>query len=195
MWRWGEGMEKTLITGSRNVVDGLSTFNTMVTMFKFHHLYTAAVFGNGFMARALAIVNTAGPTKGQAVALHVQSNLAAFFRLNIIAYQDTLYAHSLHHFYRDCHIYDTVDFIFSNAAEVFQNCHFFACRPMPKQKNMITAHGRFEPTQETGFIFQNCTIQASPDLEPVKGNFSTYLGRPWRSQARVTVMQSYLGMS
>ncbi|ERN04392.1 hypothetical protein AMTR_s00147p00102150 [Amborella trichopoda] len=136
------------------------------------------------MVRALAIVNTAGPTKGQAVALHVQSNLAAFFRLNIIAYQDTLYAHSLHHFYRDCHIYGTVDFIFGNAAEVFQNCHFFACRPMPKQKNMITADGRFEPTQETGFIFQNCTIQASPDLEAVKGNFSTYLGRPWRSQAR-----------
>ncbi|KAL4194540.1 hypothetical protein AMTRI_Chr05g59840 [Amborella trichopoda] len=122
----GEGMEKTMITGSRNVVDGFSTFNSS----------TLSLFGDGFMARDLAFVNTTGPAKQEAVALHVQSNFAAFLRVNISAYQDT---HSLHQFYKDCHIYGTIDFIFGNVATVLQNCQIFPLRLMPKQQNMITA--------------------------------------------------------
>ncbi|ERM98038.1 hypothetical protein AMTR_s00120p00079770 [Amborella trichopoda] len=143
----------------------------------------------------LTVVNTAGPTKQQAVALHAQSNFAAFRMVNISAYQDTLYTHSFHQFYRDCHIYGTIDFIFDNTAVIFRNCQIFPRKPMPKQQNMITthgrpmpqqqnmitAHGRFEPTQDTGFkllLTARYGIQAALDREP--RNFSTYLGRPWR---------------
>ncbi|ERN16462.1 hypothetical protein AMTR_s00052p00205230 [Amborella trichopoda] len=111
---------------------------------------------------------------------------------NISSYQDTHYAHSFNHFYRDCHIYGIIDFIFGNTVIVLQNCQNFPHRPMPKQQNMITAHGRFKPTQETGFIFQNCTIQTSLDQELVEGNLSTYLGRPRGQHSRVVIMQSYL---
>ncbi|KAL4190919.1 hypothetical protein AMTRI_Chr07g27010 [Amborella trichopoda] len=134
----GEGMEKTLITRSRNVGDGFFTFNSS----------TPSEFGDGFMGCDLTVVNTAGPTKQQAVALHAQSNFAAFRMVNISAYQDTLYTHSFHQFYRDCHIYDTIDFIFDNTAVIFRNCQIFPRKPMPKQQNMITTHGRFEPTQD-----------------------------------------------
>ncbi|KAG9150089.1 hypothetical protein Leryth_026593 [Lithospermum erythrorhizon] len=51
---------------------------------------------------------------------------------------DTLYVHSLRQFYRECDIYGTVDFIFGNAAAVFQNCNIYARKPMPNQKNTIT---------------------------------------------------------
>ncbi|ERN03588.1 hypothetical protein AMTR_s00042p00143440 [Amborella trichopoda] len=126
------------------------------------------VFGDGFMARDLTVVDTAGPTKHQAVALHVQSNFTAFLRVNISAYQDTLYAHSLHH---------SIGIVISTALLTSSSA----------------THPQFQPTHDTSFIFQNCTIQGAPDLEPVKCNFSTYLGRPWRPHARMVIMQLYLG--
>ncbi|KAL4194953.1 hypothetical protein AMTRI_Chr05g71020 [Amborella trichopoda] len=169
-------MQKTMIELSMNVVDDFSTFNSST-------MEHESVFGDGFMARDLTVVDTAGPTKHQAVALHGQYL--------------GLPGHPLcplpPPFYRDCHIYGTVDFIFSNASTVFQNCQIFPHKRMSKQQNMITSHSRFQPTHDTSFIFQNCTIQGAPDLEPVKCNFSTYLGRPWRPHARMVIMQLYLG--
>ena len=40
----------------------------------------------------------------------------------------------------------------------------------------ITAHGRDNETETSGFVFENCTIT---------GTLKTYLGRPWRPFARV----------
>ncbi len=63
-----------------------------------------------FIAQGVTFRNTAGPTLHQAVALRVNG------------YQDSLYAHSLRQFYRDTTIMGTVDFVFGNAAAVFQDC-------------------------------------------------------------------------
>lgn len=145
------------------------------------------------MARDLTIMNTSGPEKHQAVALRATSN-AAFYRCQIISYQDTLYAHSLGQLYRECAIQGTVDFIFGNAAAIFQNCLILVRKPIPGQKNMITAQGRMDPNQNTGISLQNCTIMAAPDLsKEERGNFSTFLGRPWRNYSRTIIMKSYLG--
>jgi len=153
----------------------------------------AAVVGDKFIARDLTIKNTAGPQKHQAVALRVNSN-AAFYRCNITSYQDTLYAHSLRQFYRECTIQGTVDFIFGNAAAVFQNCIILVRKPNPGQNNMITAQGRQDPNQDTGISLHNCTIVAAPDFTKAeRANFSTFLGRPWRNYSRTIVMKSYLG--
>lgn len=81
----------------------------------------AAVAGKGFICRDLTVENTAGPAKHQAVALRSDSDLSVFYRCEFAGYQDTLYAHSLRQFFRDCYISGTVDFIFGNAAAVFQN--------------------------------------------------------------------------
>lgn len=153
----------------------------------------AAVVGDKFLARDLTIINTSGPEKHQAVALRVTSN-AAFYHCEIISYQDTLYAHSLSQLYRECMIQGTVDFIFGNAAAIFQNCLILVRKPIPGQKNMITAQGREDPNQNTGISLQNCTIMAAPDLSVAeRGNFLTYLGRPWRNYSRTVIMKSYLG--
>ncbi|KAL4179340.1 hypothetical protein AMTRI_Chr13g119580 [Amborella trichopoda] len=128
----GEGMEKTVTTKSRNMVDGFSTYNSSTLFLKLKciprnfMICIATVFGEGFIARDFTVINTAGPTKHQVVALHVQSNFAAFLWVNISAYQNTLCAHSLHQFYKDCRIYDTVDFILGNVATIFQSCQIFA---------------------------------------------------------------------
>jgi len=46
----------------------------------------------------------------------------------------------------------TIDFIFGDAAAVFQNCDIFVRRPMDHQGNMITAQGRDDPHTNSGNV-------------------------------------------
>ncbi|KAI9191895.1 hypothetical protein LWI28_015141 [Acer negundo] len=176
----GDGRLNTIITASRNVVDGSTTFNSA----------TVAAVGDGFLARDITFQNSAGPSKHQAVALRVGSDQSAFYRCGMIAYQDTLYVHRLRQFYVSCYIAGTVDFIFGNAAVVLQNCDIHARRPNPGQKNMVTAQGRDDPNQNTGIVIQKCRIGGTKDLLEVKDRFATYLGRPWKLYSRTVIMQS-----
>lgn len=179
----GDNRETTIITGSRNVHDGSTTF----------HSATVAVVGESFLARDITFQNTAGPSKHQAVALRVGSDLSAFYQCDMLAYQDTLYVHSNRQFFIGCYIAGTVDFIFGNAAVVLQDCDIHARRPNSGQKNMLTAQGRTDKNQNTGIVIQKCRIDATSDLKPVKSSFPTYLGRPWKQYSRTVFMQSTIG--
>ncbi|KAG7581927.1 Pectinesterase inhibitor domain [Arabidopsis suecica] len=176
----GDGRTRTIITGSRNVVDGSTTF----------HSATVAAVGERFLARDITFQNTAGPSKHQAVALRVGSDFSAFYNCDMLAYQDTLYVHSNRQFFVKCIIVGTVDFIFGNAAVVLQDCDIHARRPNSGQKNMVTAQGRTDPNQNTGIVIQKCRIGATSDLQSVKGSFPTYLGRPWKEYSQTVIMQS-----
>nr|CAB3476734.1 unnamed protein product [Digitaria exilis] len=170
----GEGMGETVISASRSFSGGWTTFRSA----------TFAVSGTGFVARDLTIRNTAGPAAHQAVALRVDSDRSAFFRVAVEGYQDTLYAHSLRQFYRDCHVSGTVDFVFGNGAVVLQRT-LVATLPMAAgQVGSVTAQGRRDPNQGTGFAFHGCVVEA---------RHPTFLGRPWKPFSRVVVMESYLG--
>ncbi|XP_047325276.1 pectinesterase-like [Impatiens glandulifera] len=179
----GDGIGKTLIKGNRSVVDGWTTFRSA----------TVAVVGNGFVAKGITFENYAGPSKHQAVALRSGSDFSAFYQCSFVAYQDTLYVHSLRQFYRDCDIYGTVDFIFGNAAVVFQNSNLYARRPNDNQKNIFTAQGREDPNQNTGISILNCKIAAGSDLIPVQSTFKSYLGRPWKLYSHTAVLLSNIG--
>ncbi|XP_028796244.1 pectinesterase [Neltuma alba] len=176
----GDGRTSTIITGNRNVADGSTTF----------HSATVAVVGERFLARDITFQNTAGPSKHQAVALRVGADLSAFYRCDVLAYQDSLYVHSNRQFFVSCLIAGTVDFIFGNSAVVLQNCDIHARRPNPGQKNMVTAQGRVDPNQNTGIVIQNCRIGATQDLLAAKGSVETYLGRPWKEYSRTVIMKS-----
>ncbi|GLJ09568.1 hypothetical protein SUGI_0112020 [Cryptomeria japonica] len=179
----GDGKHLTVVTSSRNVHDGYTTFRSA----------TVAVTGQKFIARDITFQNTAGPAKNQAVALRVGSDFSAFYRCSIKGFQDTLYVHSLRQFYRDCDVHGTVDFIFGNAAVVLQNCNLMARRPSPKQKIVYTAQGREDPNQNTGISIHNCRLLADPEFLAVKRSFQAFLGRPWRKYSRTVIIQSYLG--
>ncbi|KAL6508326.1 putative pectinesterase/pectinesterase inhibitor 34 [Orobanche hederae] len=178
----GDGKGKTVISSGKSVQDNMTTFHTA----------SFAATGNGFIARDMTFENRAGPSKHQAVALRVGADHAVIYRCNIIGYQDTLYVHSQRQFYRECDIYGTVDFIFGNAAAVFQNCGIHARKPMQFQKNTITAQNRKDPNQNTGISIHNCRILADPDLKANKSAFPTYLGRPWKLYSRTIYMLSYI---
>ncbi|KAL9314974.1 hypothetical protein ACSQ67_020426 [Phaseolus vulgaris] len=176
----GDGRTNTIITASRNVVDGSTTFNSA----------TVVVVGERFLGRDITFQNTAGPSKHQAVALRVGADLSAFYRCDFLAYQDTLYVHSNRQFFSNCYIAGSVDFIFGNSAAVIQNSDIHARRPNPGQKNMVTAQGRVDPNQNTGIVIQKSRIGATKDLESVKKSFPTFLGRPWKQYSRTVIMQS-----
>ncbi|KAK4476712.1 hypothetical protein RD792_015872 [Penstemon davidsonii] len=169
----GDGIGKTVITGNRNFMQGWTTFRTA----------TVAVSGKGFIARDITFRNTAGPQNHQGVALRVDSDQSAFYRCSMEGYQDTLYAHSLRQFYRECSISGTIDFIFGNGAAVLQKCNIFTREPLPQQKVTITAQGRKDPHQSTGFSIQDSFVYATKP---------TYLGRPWKEYSRTVFINTYM---
>ena len=148
--------------------------------------------GDGFLARDISIENRAGAEKHQAVALRINADLAALYRCSINGYQDTLYVHSFRQFYRECDISGTIDFIFGNAAVVFQGCNIMARMPMPGQFTVITAQSRDTPDEDTGISIQNCSILAAPDLYSNSSSVKSYLGRPWRVYSRAVYLESYI---
>ncbi|KAK8921989.1 putative pectinesterase/pectinesterase inhibitor 46 [Platanthera zijinensis] len=172
----GDGMESTVVSAGLNFVDGTPTFSSA----------TFAVFGKGFVAVDMAFRNTAGPAKQQAVALLASADLAAFYRCKFDANQDTLYVHSLRQFYRECNIFGTVDFIFGNAAVVFQTCNILPRLPIPGQQDTITAQGKVDPNQNTGISIHNCTIWPAVNL----GSVAVYLGRPWKPYSTTVYMRT-----
>ncbi|XP_057466931.1 probable pectinesterase/pectinesterase inhibitor 13 [Actinidia eriantha] len=177
---YGDGSQKTIITGSKNNVDGVRTFQTA----------TFAALGDSFMAQSMGFRNTAGPQKHQAVALRVQSDRAIFLNCRMEGYQDTLYAQTHRQFYRSCVITGTVDFIFGDATAVFQNCNMYIRRPLDNQQNIVTAQGRTDRRETTGTVIQNCRILADDKLGPEKTKFKSYLGRPWQLYSRTIIMES-----
>ncbi|EOA40246.1 hypothetical protein CARUB_v10008964mg, partial [Capsella rubella] len=178
----GDGPTSTILTGSLNRNDGTKTFNTA----------TLASNGDGFWAIDMCFRNTAGPTKGPAVALRVSGDISIIYRCRIEGYQDALYPHRKRQFYRECYITGTVDFICGFASAVFQYCTIVARKPMNKQANMITAQARPNLKKVSGFTFQKCNITASADLANVKTTVKTYLGRPWSEYATVAFIESYI---
>ncbi|XP_031267757.1 probable pectinesterase/pectinesterase inhibitor 51 [Pistacia vera] len=187
----GDGMGKTVISGSLNTgLMGITTFNTA----------TVGVVGDGFMASGVTFQNTAGPEAHQAVAFRSDSDLSIVENCEFLGNQDTLYAHSLRQFYKNCRIQGNVDFIFGNSPAFFQDCHILIAprqvNPEKGETNAVTAHGRTDPAQSTGFVFQNCLINGTEDymkLYHSKPNaHKNYLGRPWKEFSRTVLIHCTL---
>ncbi|OVA03697.1 Pectinesterase [Macleaya cordata] len=180
---YGDGPLKTIVTGSKNFVDGVRTFQTA----------TFAALGDGFMAQAMGFRNTAGPEKHQAVALRVQADRSIFLNCRMEGYQDTLYAQTHRQFYKNCEITGTVDFIFGDAATIIQDSLIIVRKPLDNQQNIVTAQGRIDKRETTGIVLHNCKIKADDQLMPLKFKIKSYLGRPWKEFSRTIIMESMIG--
>ncbi|CAB4288145.1 unnamed protein product [Prunus armeniaca] len=156
----GDGSQKSIITGNKNFADGVRTSFQTASF---------AALGEGFVAKSMGFRNTVGPEKHQAVAARVQADRAIFL---------------------NCRFEGHRDFIFGDAAAIFQNCLIYVRKPMENQQNIVTAQGRADKQETTGIVLKDCKIMPDKDLEPVKSQFKTYLGRPWKEFSRTIVMDS-----
>ena len=152
----------------------------------------AAIQGDYFAAIGVGFENSAGAQKHQAVALRVQADKSIFYKCRMDGYQDTLYAHTMRQFYRDCVITGTIDFIFGDSVAIFQNCTFVVRKPLSNQQCIVTAQGRKERYQPSGIVIQGGAILADPAYHPLRFDNKAYLARPWKNFSRTVFMDTYI---
>ncbi len=110
----GEDKDKTILTFDNHAGTKLPNGDTLNT-------WTCAstfVYGNDFRAENITFQNTAGFTAGQAVGLRIEGNRASLKNCSIIGNQDILFlsGSGVKHYFKDCYIEGTTDFIFGNCS-------------------------------------------------------------------------------
>ena len=182
------GMGKTpddvVITNSLNAKQAGGTFFTE----------TVEINGDGFEADNITFENSAGNT-GQAVAAAVRADRAIFKHCRFLGHQDTLFADYGRQYYVESYIEGGVDFIFGNAAAVYDHTEIRANGP-----GYLTAQSRTSPNQKTGYVIINSKVTSGIDDPPVpEGSTVTVprqptisLGRPWRPYSRVVYINTEL---
>nr|XP_023904511.1 pectinesterase 2-like [Quercus suber]POE45346.1 pectinesterase 2 [Quercus suber] len=173
-------MEKTIVQFNKSAKQGYAISRSA----------TVDISADDVFVRSIGFVNNAGPDGGQAVALRVAGDRIAIYQCSIQGYQDTLWAAHGTHFFRECEIYGTVDFIFGDSQVVLQNCDIYARKRTEDAENVITAQGR-RKVVNTGIVLHNCSIKADKDLQPYP-QIKTFLGRPWFSYSQTIVMECFL---
>jgi pectinesterase len=184
----GKTPDEVVITNSLNAKTAGGTFFTE----------TVEINGTGFEADNITFENSAGNT-GQAVAVADRGDRSIFKHCRFLGHQDTLFADYGRQYYVDSYIEGGVDYIFGNAAAVFERDELHSNGP-----GFVTAQSRTAPDQPTGYVILNSKVTAdlgaeppiSPDAPGAKSTASAHrmigLGRPWRAYSRVIYIDTSL---
>lgn len=164
----GESAEKTKITFNLSNKAAGSTSAS----------YSVYIGGHDFHAENITFENSFG-TGSQAVAVLAEADRAVFRNCRFLGWQDTLYAKGGRQYYKDSYIEGHVDYIFGQAAAVFENCRIHS-----KGDGYIAAPMRFAADEPSGFVFLNSTLTS----ENTKNGI--YLGRPWRDYGRTVFINT-----
>lgn len=146
---------------------------------------TVAIDAPYFIAKNITFKNKApvpapGSNNQQAVALRISGDAAVFLGCQFLGAQDTLYDHKGRHFFQDCYVEGSVDFIFGDGLSMYKGCHLHAIGA-PYQA--LTAQNRASPQDNSGFSFVNCKVTGSGPL---------YLGRAWGTFSRVVYSFTFM---
>jgi pectin methylesterase-like acyl-CoA thioesterase len=177
----GQGFDITAIAWNDTAYSANGTF----------YCATVQVFGSQFVAKNISFMNVApipkpGDVGAQAVAIRIAGDESAFVGCGFFGAQDTLHDDRGRHYFKDCYIQGSIDFIFGNAKSLYQDCRIISMAnqlsPGSKAVNgAVTANGRSSKDENSGFSFVNCTIG---------GTGHVWLGRAWRPYSRVVFVST-----
>lgn len=175
----GQSMEGTVIVNAPKVEnEGIGTTATLLN------------YGRNTYVQDLTLKNALdyyhSGTAGRAVCWQDKGNRTIFKRVRMLSYQDTYYSYNeaCQHYFEDCEIHGTVDFI-CGAGDVF----FRRCILVTEKRNAdgsgcnVIAAPRTSTT-EWGFVFDHCTIRN------VESPF--HLARGWHTQPRCAWLYTLL---
>ncbi|KAM0951219.1 putative pectinesterase [Dioscorea sansibarensis] len=177
----GSSGDPPIITGN----DTAATRGSNGVPLKTFHSATVAVNANYFVAANIRFENTApypevGEKGGQAVALRISGDKAAFYNCSFYGTQDTLYDHKGLHYFNNCFIQGSLDFIFGNGRSLYQDCYL---NSIAKRVASVTAQKRNTADMDSGFSFTKSTIA---------GSGLVYLGRAWGDHSRVVFSYTFM---
>lgn len=136
-----------------------------------------------FTARNISFQNDAGFSAGQAVAIQITGDKAAFFNCRFLGFQDVLFPSKsgTRQYFEQCYIEGTTDFIFGPSTAWFEKCHIHS-----KKNSHVTAASTPKGA-EFGYVFNDCVLTADTALNKVS------LGRPWQPWSSVSYIHCWLG--
>ena len=169
----GEDRDQTIITWDDHArINNMGTYRT----------YTLLVQGNRITFENLTIENNAAQM-GQAVAVHVEGDRVIFRNCRLLGNQDTLFAtgrENTRHYFENCYIEGTTDFIFGQSISWFEGCTIHC------KRNSYISAASTPQNQQYGYIFNRCKITLAEGVNRV------YLGRPWRAYSMTLFMNCEL---
>ncbi|PIN19219.1 Pectinesterase [Handroanthus impetiginosus] len=173
----GNGRGKTSIVWSQS-----SPNNYESATFKVEAPHFLA-FGISFKNLApRGITNSAKNDK--AVAALVGADKAAFYHCAFFSNHNTLFDYKGRHYYDNCYIQGSIDFIFGHGQAMFHDCEVFVIGdPRAEIQGSITAHYRQRHNENSGFVFVKGKVYGIGDV---------YLGRAKGAHSRVVFANTYL---
>jgi pectinesterase len=147
---------------------------------------TVAVMSDYFIAQDITFSNTAPPPPGgavgqQAVAFRIEGDKAQFLRVAFLGAQDTLYDKKGRHYFKDCYIKGSIDFVFGAGLSYYDTCHLVSIAN--PGSGSLTAQKKTTKGELSGFSFVNCLVT---------GNGPIYLGRAWGQYSEVVFSYTQL---
>ncbi|MFQ6637840.1 hypothetical protein Gotur_012935 [Gossypium turneri] len=176
----GAGREVTFIEWH----DRASDLGSNGQQLRTYQTASVTVYANYFSARNISFKNTApAPMPGmqgwQAVALRISGDKAYFSGCGFYGAQDTLCDDAGRHYFKECYIEGSIDFIFGNGRSMYKDCELHS---IATRFGSIAAHDRNSPDEKTGFAFVNCKVTGTGPL---------YVGRAMGQYSRIVYAYTY----
>ncbi|MFQ6625072.1 hypothetical protein Gotur_003950 [Gossypium turneri] len=176
----GAGRETTFIEWHDRACDRGSNGQQLRT----YQTASVTVYANYFSARNISFKNTApAPKPGmqgwQAVAFRISGDKAYFSGCGFYGAQDTLCDDAGRHYFKQCYIEGSIDFIFGNGRSMYKECELHS---IATRFGSIAAHDRNSPDEKSGFAFVNCTVTGTGPL---------YVGRAMGQYSRIVYSYTY----